>query len=127
MHLEIHLFLLLRKYYQMRNQATLGELEELRFTLCQQFQMSSHSKFWVPNREFTGFLKSRARHQVTGNMLLITRWASVGLETRGCLDRSTRGGLFWKVHLQKETKEGRMGSYLHYGAFLSWPWAHFMA
>jgi hypothetical protein len=57
----------------MRNQATLREVENSDFILCQQSQMSSHSKFWAPNDEFTGFLKGSAGHQVTRNVLVVNR------------------------------------------------------
>jgi hypothetical protein len=61
--------------------------------------MSSHSKFWAPNSEFRGLLKGSAGNQVIRNVLVVYRWASAGLETWGCLDRSSRGGLLWKVCL----------------------------
>jgi hypothetical protein len=39
-------------------QATLKEEENLDFILPLWSQMSSHSKFWAPYNEFTGFLKA---------------------------------------------------------------------
>jgi hypothetical protein len=68
-----------------------------------------------------GFLKGSAEHQVIRNVLLVNRWASGGLETRGCSDRSSWGGLLWKVCLQKETKEGGNGQLSLHGAFCLGP------
>jgi hypothetical protein len=42
-----------------------------------------------------------------------------GLGTLDCLDRSSRGGLFQKVCLQKETKEGRNGP-LYWPGLILW-------
>jgi hypothetical protein len=98
---------------------TLREVENSDFILHQRSQMSSHSKFWAPNSGFMGFLKGSAGHQVIRNVLVVNRWASAGLETWGCLDRSSRGGLLWNVCLQEETKEGGNGQLSLPGAFLS--------
>jgi hypothetical protein len=109
------------KYCQKRNQATLREVEHLDFILFGWSQMSSHSKFWALNNEFTGFLKGSAGHQVTRNVLVINRLASVGLEIQSCLDKGSRGDLSWKVCLQKETKEGRNEQLSLHGAFCLGP------
>jgi hypothetical protein len=53
----------------MRNQVTLREVENSDFILHRQSQMSSHSKFWDRNKEFTGYLKGSAGHQVIRNVL----------------------------------------------------------
>jgi hypothetical protein len=88
-----------------KNQGTLREVENSYFILYQQFQMSSHSEFQAPVNKFMGFLKGSEGHQVKRTVLGINIRSSAGLETRGCLDRSSRGVLLWKVCLQKETKE----------------------
>jgi hypothetical protein len=68
-HSEVKELVLLQKYHQMRNQVTLREVENLGCILCLWSQMSSHSKFWAPNKEFTGYLKGSAGHQVIRNVL----------------------------------------------------------
>jgi hypothetical protein len=42
---------------------------ELKFILCHQSQMSSHSEFWALNKEFTRYLKGNAEHHITRNVL----------------------------------------------------------
>jgi hypothetical protein len=59
---------MLQKYHQMRNQMTLRDVENSGFILHWWIQMSSHSKFWALNKEFTGYLKGSAGHQVTRNV-----------------------------------------------------------
>jgi hypothetical protein len=102
---------MLWKYCQTRNQPIIREVENSDFILCWWSQMNSHSKFWAPINEFTGFLKDSAGHQVIRNVL----------ETWGCLDRSSRGDLLWKVCLQRRQRKVEMGSYLYMGPFCFGP------
>jgi hypothetical protein len=43
---------------------------------------------------------------------------TLGLETQGCLGRSSNGALFHKVCLQRETKKGRNGRLSPMGLFI---------
>jgi hypothetical protein len=117
---------LLWKYCQTRNQAT--EKWRTQILFYAEGTRWAYNR-WTPFNEFTGFLKHGAGHQVTRNVLVVNRWASAGLETPGCLDRSSRGGLLWKVCLQKETKEGGNGQLSLHGAFCLGPglilWLHY--
>jgi hypothetical protein len=71
--------------------------------------MSSYSKFWASSSEIAGFLKGSVGDWVTGNMLVANRWAHTGVRDPGLFRSEEQRGLFWKVCLQKETKEGGNG------------------
>jgi hypothetical protein len=78
---------------------------------CFMSQVSSHSKFWAPYNEFTGFLKGSVGHQVTRNVLGLIDEPVLWIRAAGeiCF------GKF--VYRKRQRKEG-MSSYLYVGPFV---------
>jgi hypothetical protein len=107
---------MLWKYCHMRNQGTLREVENSHFYFTPPVPDELTLRILGPKQRIHRMFKGQCRASGYKKCVKINRWASAGLETWGCLDKSSRGDLLWKVYLQKETKEGGNGQLSLHGA-----------